>query len=114
MLVGPSFKMYVRKSRARQERKVIHTRDEMFKNKDERRFNIHQKKIRCCKPLVDGRSVTEEDDCQKGWKDYFSNLAQNQAGNSDLSNREVSHMETMSHRFENLILDKQYNINWRI
>lgn len=31
-------KMYVRKCRARQERKVIHSKDEMFKNKDERRF----------------------------------------------------------------------------
>ena len=34
-------KSYVRKCRARQERKVIQPRDVMFKNKDNRCFNIH-------------------------------------------------------------------------
>ena len=101
-------KLYVRKCRARQERKVIQTRDEMFKNKDDRRFNIHQKRSHCRKLIVDGKSVTEEDDLLKCWKDYFSNLAQTQAGNSDLSDLDISHMEAMSHGFEDLILDTPF------
>ena len=51
----------------------------MFKNKDDRRFNIHQKRSHCRKLIVNGKSVTEEDDLLKCWKDYFSNLAQTQA-----------------------------------
>ena len=44
-------KLYIRKCRARQERKVIQTRDEMFKNEDDRCFNIHRRKTlpkACC------------------------------------------------------------------
>ena len=96
-------KVSVRKCRARQERKVIETRDEMFKNKHARRFNIHQKRSHCRKLIVDEKSVTEEDDLLKCWKNYFSNLAQTQAGNSDLSDLDISHMEAMSHGFEDLI-----------
>ena len=101
-------KLYVRKCRARQERKVIQTRDEMFKNKDDHRFNIHQKRSHCRKLIVDGKSVTEEDNLLKCWKDYFSNLAQTQAGNSDLSDLDISHIEAMSHWFEDLILDTPF------
>ena len=58
-------KSNVRKCRAREERKVMKTRGEMFKNKDDCRFNIHQRKIH----LVDGKFVSEEDDLLKCWKD---------------------------------------------
>ena len=37
-------KSYVRKYRAKAERKLIQARDDMFKTKDERWFNIYQKR----------------------------------------------------------------------
>ena len=103
-------KSYVRKCRARQERKVIQTRDEMLKNKDDRRFNIHRRRTHCRKLLVDGKSVTEEDKLLKCWKDYFTTLAQTQACTSDHHDLDVSHMEAMSHGFDDLIVDTPFTV----
>ena len=47
-------KLHVRKCRAKQERITIQARDDMFRTKDERRFNIHQWRTECRKFMVDG------------------------------------------------------------
>ena len=103
-------KSYVRKCRARQERKVIQTSYEMFKNKDDRHFNKHRRRTHCRKLVVDGKSVTEEDKLLKCWKDYFITLAQTQACSSDHHDLDVSHMEAMSHGFDDLILDTPFTV----
>ena len=71
-------KSYVRKCRAKAERKLIQARDDMFKTKDERWFNIYQKKTQCRKPVVNGASITDEEELLECWENHFSDLVQTQ------------------------------------
>ena len=71
-------KSFVRKCRAKVERKLIQARDDMFKTKDEHWFNIYQKKTQCRKPVVNGASITDEEKLLECWKNHFSDLVQTQ------------------------------------
>ena len=99
--------MHVRKCRAKQEKKIIQARNDMFRTKYERPFNIHRRKIQCRKLVVNGISITDDDGLRKSWKDYFATLAQSQTSRSELNQDEndIAQMETMSHGFEDSIFD---------
>ena len=76
-------KSYVRKCRAKAERKLIQAKDDMFKTKDERRFNIYQKKTQCGKLVVNGASITDEEELLECWKKSFLRSG----SNSNVRNR---------------------------
>lgn len=73
-------KSHVRKFRAKQERIAIQARDTNFKTKDERHFNIHQRKTECRKLVVNGIAITDDDDLRTCWKNYFANLVHAESG----------------------------------
>ena len=91
------------------ERITIQARDEMFKTKDERCFSIHQCKTECRKLVMNGVSITDDDGLRTSWKNYFANLAQSQASesesNQDLDEDDIAQMEAMLHGFEDFIPD---------
>ena len=102
-------KSHVRKCRAKQERITIQARDEMFRTKDERCFNTHQRKTECRKLVVNGVSITDDDGLRTCWKNCFANLAQSKTSKSesdmDQDENDMARMEAMSHGFEDFILD---------
>ena len=102
-------KSYVRKGRAKAERKLIQARDDMFKTKDERRFNIHQKKTHCRKLVVNGASITDEEELLECWKNHFSDLMQTQT--LEIGDSGINKMEALSHGYEDFILDYDFTVD---
>ena len=67
----------------------------MFRTKDERRFNIHQRRTECRKLMVDGLPITDDDELRRCWKNYFTKLAQSRTSPSKLNQdgNDIVHME---------------------
>ena len=99
-------KTYVRSSRAKMERKVIQARDNMFRERDERRFDIYQKKTQCRKLVVDGNPIIDEAELLSCWKNHFSNLAHSQT--REAKTECDDYMVAMSHGYEDFILDYDF------
>ena len=89
-------KSHVRKCRAKQERITIQARDDMFRTKDERHFNIYQQKTECRKLVVNGISIMDDDGLRTCWNNYFANLVQSQTSKSEQDESDMAHMEAVT------------------
>ena len=62
--------------RAREERKRIQRRDEMFESNHSRHFQSnYKKKVSCTKLLSDGKVISDPDELVAVWESYFKSLA---------------------------------------
>ena len=62
--------------RAREERKCIQRRDEMFESNHSRHFQSnYKKKVSCTKLLSDGKVISDPDELVAVWESYFKSLA---------------------------------------
>ena len=81
----------------------------MFKNKNERHFNIYHKTTQCRKLVVNGASITNKDEFLECWKTHFSGLVQTQTSETGGSN--IINMEALSHGYEDFVLDCDFTVD---
>ena len=86
---------------------TLQARDDMFRSKDEQRFNLHRKKMESKKLVVDGNPITDNDGLLTCWKNHFEALARSQICESEsgVVESEVTKMEALSHGFQDSLLD---------
>ena len=84
---------------------TLQAKDDMFRSKEERHFNLHRKRMECKKLVVDGTPITDDDGLLTRWRTHFATLAQSHTLESESGDVRVAQMEAMSHGFEDFLLD---------
>ena len=75
---------YLNKCKAREERKQIQQRDNMFQQNHPKRFhNQHHRKAACNKLFSQDSLITDTDSLLKCWAEHFSSLGQSQCHSND-------------------------------
>ena len=107
-------KAYLNKCKARQERRQIQRRDELFQQNHPSRFrHQHRQKAACTKLFSQGSLITDTKDRLKCWADHFSPLGQSQCSSNEFlrkSHQSISELASESiHSCDN-ILDSEIDV----
>ena len=91
------------------ERKRTRKREQMFKQKNNRRFRApHRRKARCSKLRVNGEIISNTEDLVGVWANHFSSLAKSQLPSEEALqqlNEKVNNLATKSLLHDECILD---------
>ena len=105
----------VKKCRAKQERITIQARDDLFKNKDERHFNLHWQRTECSKLVVNGTPwLMGDDELRTCAKNYFANLAKCHTSVSEPEQQVILHTWKPCHMGSKIIFSTVPSLSMKL